>query len=217
MVDYTAARTAMVDGQVRPADVTRYAVIDAMLQVKRENFVPRTQRAMAYADMQIPLAPGRVMLDPRSLAKSLDALEVREGDLALVVGAGLGYTSAVLAEMAGTVVALESEDDLARLLGEALADAAADNVLVERGPLAAGLAASGPYDVIMIEGGVEQVPKALLDQLAEGGRLAAIVMEGALGVCRVWHRSSGAISSRATFNATAPVLHGFDAERSFTF
>ena len=178
MVDYTAARTAMVDGQVRPADVTRYGVIEALLSVERENFVPRGQRALAYADMQIPLAPGRVMLDPRSLAKMLDALEIREGELALVVGAGLGYTAAVLAEMAGTVVALESEEDLSRQLGEALARAEADNVVAERGPLTAGVPGSGPYDVIVIEGGVERVPEALLEQLAVGGRLGVFGWRG---------------------------------------
>jgi protein-L-isoaspartate(D-aspartate) O-methyltransferase len=217
MVDYTAARTAMVDGQVRPADVTRYAVIDAMLGVPRERFVPRGQRALAYTDIQLPLAPRRIMLDPRTLGKMLDALEIRPGELVLDVGSGLGYAAVVMSRMAGTVVALESDDELARQLGEALAEAEADNVLMQRGPLTEGHADSAPFDVIVIEGGVETVPQALFDQLAEGGRLAAIVMEGEVGVCRIWHRVAGQVSSWPAFNATAPVLPGFDAERSFTF
>ena len=217
MVDYAAARTAMVDGQVRPADVTRYAVIDAMLAVPRERFVPRGQRALAYADMQIPLARGRVMLDPRTLAKMLDSLEIRPGEVVLDVASGLGYAAAVLARMAGTVIALEAEEPLVRSLTEAIAEAEADNVLVEHGPLADGVSASAPYDVIVVEGGVERIPETLFDQLAEGGRLAAIKMDGELGVCHIWRRVNGAVSSRPVFNATAPVLPGFDSERSFTF
>jgi protein-L-isoaspartate(D-aspartate) O-methyltransferase len=104
-----------------------------------------------------------------------------------------------------------------RPLGEAVAAAEADNVLVEHGPLAEGVRGSAPYDVIVVEGGVERIPQALFDQLGEGGRLAAIEMDGELGVCRIWHRVNGAVSSRPAFNATAPVLPGFDAARSFTF
>jgi protein-L-isoaspartate(D-aspartate) O-methyltransferase len=217
MVDYAAARTAMVDGQVRPADVTRYAVIDAMLTVPRERFVPRAQRALAYADMQIPLARNRVMLDPRTVGKMLDALEIRQADIVLDVGAGLGYVATVMARMAGTVVALEEEEGLARQLGEAVAAAEADNVLVEHGALAAGVPGSAPFDVIVVEGGVERLPEALLEQLAEGGRLAAIEMTGELGICRIWRRIDGSLSSWPAFNATVPVLPGFDATRSFTF
>lgn len=217
MIDYAAAREAMVDGQVRPVDVTRYAVIDAMLAVERERFVPRAHRALAYADMQIPLATGRVMLDPRTLAKMLDTVELHPGELVLDVGSGLGYAAAVAARIAGTVVALESDPDLARQLADAVAEAGADTVLVETGPLADGVPASGPYDVIIVEGGVERMPAALLDQLADGGRLAAVVMEGQLGTCRIWRRAGDTVTSRAVFHASLPVLPGFDAEQHFTF
>ena len=217
MIDFTAARHAMVDGQVRPADVTRYAVIDAMLSVPRELFVPRAHRDVAYAEMQVPLAPGRVLLDARTFAKMLDAVELRAGELVLDVGAGYGYSAAVAARIAGTVVALEENPDLAQNLGETLSRLAVDNVLVERGRLSEGAPEPGPYDVILIEGGVETMPKALLDQLADGGRLVAIRMEGVLGQCCVWQRSDRTVSSRPVFDASAPVLPGFDAARRFTF
>lgn len=215
MIDFAAARTAMVDCQVRPADVTRYAVIEAMLAVPRELFVPSAMRPLAYAEMQVPLAPGRVLLDARSFAKMLDAVELRAGELVLCVGAGYGYPAAVAAKIAGTVVALEENDDLAQQMGEALMSLQLDNVLPERGPLPSGAARNGPYDVILIEGGVETVPQALLDQLADGGRLAAIRMKGVVGECRIWHRSGDSVSSRPAFDATAPVLRGFDVKPSF--
>jgi protein-L-isoaspartate(D-aspartate) O-methyltransferase len=215
MIDFAAARTAMVDCQVRPSDVTRYAVIEAMLAVPRELFVPSAMRSLAYAEMQIPLAPGRVLLDARSFAKMLDAVELRAGELVLCVGAGYGYPAAVAARIAGTVVALEDNADLAQQMAEAIAALGLDNVLVERGPLAEGSARNGPYDVILIEGGVETVPAALLDQLADGGRLGAIAMQGVVGQCRIWRRSGTAVSSRPVFDATAPVLRGFDVAPTF--
>ena len=215
MIDFTAARTSMVDCQVRPADVTRYAVIDAMLGVPREMFVPNAMRPVAYADMQVPLAPGRVLLDARSFAKMLDAIELKAGELVLCVGAGYGYPAAVAARIAGTVVALEENQDLAQQLAEAMAALDADNVLIERGPLVGGSPANGPYDVILIEGGVETIPQALLDQLADGGRLGAIKMQGVIGQGRIWRRSGDSVSSVPAFDASAPVLPGFDAVRSF--
>lgn len=217
MVDYAKARTAMVDCQVRPADVTRYAVIAAMLDVPRERFVPLAQRPLAYAEMQVPLAPGRVLLDARTLAKMFDSLEIADSDLVLTVGAGYGYASVIAARMAASVVALEDNADLAQHLEDNLAALRADTVLVERGPLSEGVPGSAPFDVIIVEGGVERVPQALLDQLAEGGRLAAIRMDGVLGQCRIWRRAGDSFSSRPAFEASAPVLPGFDAERSFTF
>lgn len=215
MIDFTAARNAMVDCQVRPADVTRYSVIEAMLAVPREMFVPRAHREVAYAEMQIPVAAGRVLLDARTFAKMLDAVELRPGELVLVVGAGYGYSAAVAARIAGTVVALEQDPDLAQHLADTMARLSVDNVLVESGSLVAGVPGSGPYDVILVEGGVETLPQALLGQLAEGGRLAAIDMEGILGRCRIWRRAGESVSSRAVFDATAPVLPGFDAARPF--
>lgn len=215
MTDFAARRTMMVDTQVRPNDVTKYPIIEAMLAVPREVFVPAASREAAYVGGNIEIAPGRVMLEPRTLAKMLDALDIQRGDLVLDVGCGLGYSAAVIARMAEAVVALEEDADLAREAQLRLSAEGADNAAVIEGPLAQGATKHGPYDAIVIGGGAETVPQALLDQLKDGGRIGCIFMEGALGICRIGHKLDGAVAWRFAFNATAPVLPGFAARREF--
>jgi protein-L-isoaspartate(D-aspartate) O-methyltransferase len=216
MVDFESARRAMVDSQVRPSDVTRLPIIEAMLRVPRERFTPKAHRPVAYADAQIPLAPRRVLLDARTFAKMIDAADIAPGDLVLDVGAGWGYSAAVVSRLAAAVVALEELPEAAAAASDLLAALEADNVIVERGPLAEGAAASGPYDVILIEGGVERVPEALTAQLKDGGRLVAIEVAGPVGRCTVWTRAGDALSARRAFDAMAPVLPGFDVAPAFT-
>ncbi len=215
MIDYTARRRMMVDTQVRPSDVTKFPIIDAMLTVPREQFVPNGRREAAYIGENVPLAADRVVLEPRTLAKMLDALNVQPGDIVLDVASGLGYSSALLSRLGQAVVALEEDESLASEAETTLAELGADNVAVVVGPLSEGAAKHGPYDAIVIQGGVETVPETLLDQLKEGGRIAALFMEGALGVCRIGHRVDGAVSWRFAFNAAAPVLPGFAKAPSF--
>ncbi len=216
MSDFSTRRVTMVDTQVRPSDVTKFPIIAAMLHVPREVFVPDAAREAAYAGQNLTLAPGRVVLEPRTLAKMLDALDIQPTDRVLVVGAGLGYGPALVAQMAGAVVALEEDAVLAQ--GASLRLGTLDKggrVELTIGPLAKGAADRGPFDVILIEGGVETVPEALIRQLAEGGRIAAIFMTGALGVAKLGMMQSGAVSWRFAFNAAAPVLPGFQVQRSF--
>lgn len=203
----------MVDTQVRPSDVTKFPIIAAMLQVPREDFVPEAAREAAYVGQNLPLAPGRVMLEPRTLAKMLDALAIEPGEKVLIVGAGLGYAAALVDEMGGRVVALEEDATLASGARSRLA--ARSGVVVVAGPLAKGAASEAPFDVIVVEGGVETVPAALTGQLAEDGRIAAIMMEGALGVVRLGLKRDGGVTWRFAFNASAPVLPGFAAAREF--
>ncbi|MEO1950632.1 MULTISPECIES: protein-L-isoaspartate O-methyltransferase [unclassified Thioclava] len=214
MQDFATRRTMMVDTQVRPSDVTKFPIIAAMLHVPREQFVPAAKREAAYIGENLELAPGRVLLEPRNFAKMLDALDIQPDDLVLDVGAGLGYSSAVIARMAEAVVALEDEE-MASQAEAALAEAGADNVAVVTGALTEGAAQHGPYDAILIEGAVETVPAALIEQLKEGGRITAIFMEGALGVARIGYKIDGAMSWRDLFNGTAPVLQGFVKPREF--
>jgi protein-L-isoaspartate(D-aspartate) O-methyltransferase len=205
----------MVDTQIRPSDVTKFPIIDAMLTVPRELFVPNGRREAAYVGENLDLGDGRVLLEPRTLAKMLDALNVEPDDLVLDVGCGLGYSSAVLARMAEAVVALEEDEHMASEAEGALAEVGADNAAVVTGALAAGAPQHGPYDAIILQGGVETVPDAICEQLKEGGRIAAVFMEGALGVCRIGHRVDGAMSWRYAFNASAPVLPDFAKSRDF--
>ena len=210
-----ALRTMMVDTQVRPSDVTKFPIIAAMLAVPREAFVPGPARPVAYADGPLPLGDGREMLEPRVLAKMLDALDVQLGDHALVIGGGHGYSAAVLARMAESVVMIE--DDAARVeeAEAALAQTGVDNAVVLSGALAAGAPQAAPFDVILVEGGAEQVPDALAAQLAEGGRLIALVQDGRTGRARLGRKVDGRMAWRDAFDATAPVLPGFEAPRAF--
>ncbi len=216
MSDYSARRIMMVDTQVRPSDVTKYPIIEAMLSVPREKFVPADLQEAAYAGENVALSSGRVVLEPRTLAKLLDALDIQPTELVLDVGAGLGYSTAVIARMAEAVVAVEEDEALAAEATKALAGQGADNAAVLTGALAAGSAKHGPFDVITIEGGVETLPEGLLAQLKDGGRVGAIFMQGAVGTAKVGYKEGGRITWRFAFNAAAPVLPGFAAKRGFT-
>ncbi len=215
MSDFTARRTMMVDTQVRPSDVTKFPIIDAMLSVARENFVPSERREAAYVDGNLALGPNRVILEPRTLAKMLDALDLQNDELVLEIGAGYGYSAAVMAHIAQAVVALESDEIMANDAQTALSDEGADNVIVQTGALDAGASEHGPYDVIVLQGGVETVPARITDQLKEGGRIAGLFMSGALGEMRIARKIDGQLNWRLAFNASAPVLPGFEKVHDF--
>jgi protein-L-isoaspartate(D-aspartate) O-methyltransferase len=211
MSEFSTRRVMMVDTQVRPSDVTKFPIIAAMLSVPREAYLPEARREAAYVGQNIDIADRRVVLEARSLAKLLDMLDIQPGERVLDLGCGLGYSTAVIAEIGGDVVAVEEDAAMASAAGAALAGKAQ----VVTGPLVAGAAAEGPYDAIILQGAVETVPQALLSQLKEGGRIAAIFMTGALGTARIGYRLDGVVTWRPVFNATAPVLPGFEAKRGF--
>jgi len=215
MLDNAANRTMMVDTQVRPSDVTKFPIIDAMLTVRREAFVPENKRNVAYAGENIDLGGNRVVLEPRTFAKMLDALDIQRGDVVLDIGCGLGYSSAILAHMADAVVAVEQDEDMARDAETALSEQGVDNAVVIAGPLAKGAAKHGPYDVICIEGAVSQIPDEVLAQLKEGGRILAIFALSTVGEARLGRKIGGKVSWSLAFNAGAPVLPGFTSEVAF--
>ena len=215
MSEFATRRVMMVDTQVRPSDVTKFPIIDAMLSVPREVYVPSDRREAAYIGENLPLTHGRVMLEPRTLAKLLDALDIQPEEMVLDLGCGLGYSAAVLARMAQTVVAVEADDAMAAEAERLLTDQGVDNAILIAGPLEAGAARHAPYDVITIQGGVEQVPEAVLSQLKDGGRIGAIFMDGPLGVAKIGIKAEGRVSWRPVFNAAAPVLDGFTRARGF--
>ena len=217
MTDFTAARTAMVDCQVRPSDVTKYPIIDALLSVPREAYVPTEMREVAYVGEHVRLGGDRVVLDPRTFAKMLDAVNVQPDEAVLDLGCGLGYSTAVLARMADAVIAVEDNGNLATTASEILTANDVDNAFVVTGPLTKGAAKHGPFDVLFIEGAVETIPQALLDQVKNGGRIVAIFAEGPLGQCRVGSKTASGISWRYAFDATAPILAGFENALEFQF
>jgi protein-L-isoaspartate(D-aspartate) O-methyltransferase len=217
MPDFTAARRAMVDGQIRVNDVTDLRLVQAFLDVPREAFVPADRLAMAYLDMDLDIAPGRALMKPMVLAKLLQAAEVPADGLILDIGPGTGYTTALLNRLAGAVVAVEEDGGLARSLAatlDRLGEAPLDLVVDSHGR---GAPKNAPYDVILIAGAVEVVPESLTAQLAEGGRLATIVGTGRSGRATIFRRTGNDISSRVVFDAAARPMPGFGRTPAFVF
>ena len=217
MSDFAAARLNMVTSQVRTSDVTDPRIQNAMSDVPRELFVPETLRAVAYASQALPVATGRALMEPRSFAKLLQAADISRRDVVLVIGAGTGYGTAVLARLAEAVVALEEDAALAVQASSNLAKLGVDNAAVVTGKLAQGCPDQGPFDVIFIDGGVEFLPKTLFDQLKDGGRLAAIMVERSLGKGRIFTRLGETVSARTVFDGGAPLLASFTRAREFSF
>ncbi|WP_317055706.1 protein-L-isoaspartate O-methyltransferase family protein [Roseovarius rhodophyticola] len=216
MTDFATRRTMMVDTQIRPSDVTKFPVIEAMLSVPREAFVPDALREAAYVGENVDLGGGRVMLEPRTLAKLLDALDIQNDELVLDLGAGLGYSSAVIARMAEAVIAVEDDETRASEAQTILSDQGADNVVLHQGALTEGASEHGPYDVIVVQGAIEHLPQTIADQLKEGGRIGCLFAEQALGAVRIGYKIDGDINWRFAFNAGAPVLAGFERHAAFT-
>lgn len=215
MADFATRRTMMVDTQVRPSDVTKFPIIDAMLRIPREDFVAASQREAAYMSDNIDLGDGRVIVEPRTLAKILDAVDIKPTELVLDIGMAYGYSSAVIACMAEAVVAVEEDASFAKEAQDAFSEHHADNVIVHVGALNTGAAEHAPFDVIVLQGGVSHIPSEVSDQLKDGGRIAAIFMTGALGEVRIGYKRDGQISWRMAFNATAPIMPGFEQESAF--
>ena len=208
MSDFSARRVMMVDTQVRPSDVTKFPIIEAMLSVPREAYVPAALQEAAYMGGNLDLG-GRVLLEARTLAKMLDALDVLPQDRVLDLAVGLGYSSAVIARMAKSVIGVEPLAALTAAAEQILTRQGVTNVLVQTS------APAGEFDVIVIQGGVQEVPEALLAQLAEGGRIAALFMQGPLGAVKIGHKTEGRVTWRFVFNATAPVLEDFAKAEAF--
>ncbi|UFN51005.1 protein-L-isoaspartate O-methyltransferase [Roseomonas sp. OT10] len=216
-MDTAQARRYMVDGQLRPNKVTDPRLIDAMLRLPRERFVPRAQAARAYADADLPLGDGRVMIQPMMQARLLQLGTPRPGDRVLVVGAGTGYAAALLAELGTHVVALEESAALLAAARDSLA-ASAPAVQLVQGPLPAGWPAGAPYDLILVEGAVEQIPEALAGQLAEGGRLVAVtVPPGRAGTAVIGRHAGGSFSTVEAFDCHTATLPGFAPRQGFVF
>jgi protein-L-isoaspartate(D-aspartate) O-methyltransferase len=217
MFDAAAARRLMVDGQVRTADVTDSALLAAMLMVPRENFVPSPLAPLAYFDGDIPIAKGRALLKPMVLAKLIQAARIRSEHRVLDVGCATGYSSAVLARLAGAVIALEEDAQLARQAKAALAALGAARVDVVVGPLTAGWPAGVPYDVILLNGAAEIIPETLGRQLKADGRLVGVSGGAPAAKGMIYHLIEGRLVGRPIFDAAASLLPGFVAPPAFVF
>jgi protein-L-isoaspartate(D-aspartate) O-methyltransferase len=223
MADFAAARRMMVDGQVRTNDVTDPRLLTAMLDTPREAFVPRAKKGLAYLDLDIPVSeaapgkPARCLLKPMTLAKMINALQIDENERVLDLPCATGYSSALLAPLCRSVVALEEDALLAVQAKEAIGVLGIGNVEVVTGPIAAGWKARAPYDAILLTGAVQVAPEALFAQLADGGRLACVFGTGPAGKAMIYRRDGDDISARPIFDAAAPALPAFAKAPAFVF
>lgn len=223
MIDFAKARTIMVDTQIRTESVTDHDIIAAMSEIPREMFLAPALRPFAYIDDDILVKdaeggnPARYLIRPTPLARMLQAAEIGQSDFALIVGSPTGYAAAVLARLAGSVVALESDETLAANASEALTEQGIDNVAVVTGPLEAGYPSEAPYDVILLGGAVEEIPQPLFEQLKEGGRLVGVLGYGRAAPAMVFTHTDDDFGGRSVFDVHLPPLPGFQRPRSFVF
>jgi protein-L-isoaspartate(D-aspartate) O-methyltransferase len=217
-MDFAVARRMMVDGQILTRDVFDPDLLGAMLEVPRERFVPPSQAALAYVDRDVPVTAdgSRSLLRPMVLARLIQAADITDSDHVLDLGCATGYSSALLARLARSVVALEQDTDLAgfarRVLGEL-----APKVDVVEGPLTAGWPPRGPYDAILLDGAAEVIPDPLFGQLKDGGRLVGIVGNGHATKARIYRSVRGEISGRPIMDAAGALLPGFAKPPAFVF
>ncbi len=225
-MDFALARHNMIESQIRTNKVTDQPLIDVLETLEREAFVPDSLKPMAYVDEDVGVAPGRIMMEPRVLARLLQAARIEENDLALVIAAASGYEAATVSRLAGAVVALESDEKRAEAVAQNLIGQGAETASVVVGPLNLGYAEQAPYDVIFINGAVDELPDALITQLAEGGRLVYIQTEKksenygvkqGLGRAVLVTKMDGVVTSGELFDAAIPTLPEFAGKAEFSF
>ncbi|RED51021.1 protein-L-isoaspartate O-methyltransferase family protein [Aestuariispira insulae] len=217
-MDFAVARRNMVECQLRTNKVTDERLLSAVSELPREAFVPSSKNSLAYIDEDLEVSKGRYLMEPMAMARLIQAVQISENDSVLVIGAATGYMSAVAGKLGGPVFALESQEDLAADASRALTDLALDNVVVVDGVLNAGCPAHAPFDVILFQGAVEEIPTAILDQLNEGGRMGAVIgTEGSVGRASLFWKQNGVVSDRVLFDANIKNLPGFEKPKGFEF
>ena len=217
MVDFARARRTMVDNQLRTSGITDWRILDAMNRIPRDRFVPEHMIAFAYSDDDIALTRHRTLPSPADFAKLVQLAEITSQDVVLDVGCGTGYSTAVLSLLANAVVGLESDESLAGRANDLLAELDIGNAAVVAGAIEAGVAKEAPFDVIVLEGAVDAVPPALLEQLREGGRLVAVLGSGNAGVAHLYVKGAHGVAATASFNLGLPILGSFAPKPSFVF
>lgn len=219
MHNFDVARENMIQGQLRPNGIEAPALLEALQAVPREKFVPRHLQRIAYVDEDVEIAGGRFLPEPVILARLLQALEIAEGEIALDIGCGTGYSTALLGQMAATVVALESNKALATEADRLLRELDICNtVVIEQADMKTGFEKQAPYNVILINGSVPEVPAQIKSQLADGGRLVTVLSKrGHMGSAVLITRTGDNFSTRVLFDAATPVMPGFEAAETFVF
>ena len=217
-MDHARARFNMVENSIRTNKVTDPNVVEAMQSVPREAYVPQARQGIAYFDEDIPLGAGRFLMDAMVLARLLQEARVEKSDVALIIGTGLGYSAAVVAALADTVVAIESDAAMVAAASDTLTAHGVDNAIVIEAPLTGGYAKQAPFDLVLFDGAVTQVPPVIFDQLGEGGRLVAVVKKpGHVAQAFLYEKQDGVIGEVVLFDAAVPLLPGFGPVEDFVF
>lgn len=217
MMNFEIARDHMIDGQLKPNQVVDPRLIEALRAVPRELFVPPSRQGVAYIDEDIEVAPGRYLLEPMVLARMIQAAEPSPHDVALDIACATGYSSAILAQLVGAVVAVDDDQSLVDRAAGLLTDLRYDSAVVVKNDLTAGWPGQAPYDLILINGMIEELPRGLLDQLSDNGRLVAVQNMNGIGKAMLYVKTGGAVGRRELFDAATPPLPDFVRPRSFTF
>jgi protein-L-isoaspartate(D-aspartate) O-methyltransferase len=217
-LDFVSARRNMIDCQILPNRITDERILDVMLGLPREEFLPKSKHGVAYVDRPLSLGHGRYLLEPLTTARMLQALELRSTDVALAIGCGSGYSVAVLAKIVDTVVALESHKLLSEEALKTFSSNNIDNLVLVDGVLSEGYPKQAPYDVIFFDGSVTEVPPQIKNQLSNRGRAVAILMKpGEIGVLKLYKKFHGVVSSIDLFEVNTPLLPGFEMTSTFSF
>ncbi|WP_412057794.1 protein-L-isoaspartate O-methyltransferase family protein [Bartonella sp. DGB2] len=222
-IDFAELRRKMVDNQIRTVDVTKLPVLAAFLKTPREAFTPQPLKSLSYLDIDIQIktgqggALGRYMMRPASLAKLLQAADIKMSDAVLIIGANSGYGAALISYLAASVIALESETDLAAQSIETLKVQQCDNVAVVEGSLDQGYASEGPYDLVFFEGAVDFIPEAIFMQMKDGGRMISVEGHGNAGIARLYVKEGGVVAGQRLFNLAVPPLVGLLNASEFVF
>ncbi|NVK18247.1 MAG: protein-L-isoaspartate O-methyltransferase [Methylocystaceae bacterium] len=217
-MDYALSRFNMIEGQIKTNRVTDPYVLDAMADVPREAFVPAAKKGVAYIDDAIKVAKGRFMMEPMVLARMLEAAELSENDIVLDIGCNTGYSTAVLAKIVSTVVGLESDQDLADQASKNLESVGIDNAVIVSGDLHAGVEKQAPFDVIIFNGSINEVPDSIKNQLSDGGRMVVVTAgKATMSTVSVYTRNNEIFSKRDVLEAGVAVLPGFEEKKGFSF
>ena len=216
MFDYKKARKNMVDNQIRPSNVTNRDLLRSLSWVQRENFLSLEDSTLSYSDTDLLMEDGRTITNPRLIAKMIDSLKIKKEDIVLSIAPGFGYSCALMATLCNLVVAVERES-IAEEAQNRLVEGGFDNVIVIPGDFSQGAVKHGPYDALIIEGGLEILPENLSNQVKLGGRIVAIFVEGKLGKCNYGIKTQSGIDWRVLFEVSCPILSEFKNNQEFVF
>jgi len=208
---------SMIEGQIKPNKVTDARIIEAFETIPRDAFVPKAKREVAYLDEDLEVAPGRFIMEPMVLARLVDAAGIGADEVILDVGCTTGYSTVILAHLGNVVVGLEEDENLAKAAEETLESLGIENGAVITGPLRKGVPSQGPFQVIFLNGAVEEIPDAILDQLADGGRLVTVLVKDGVGRGHMITRVDGHLGGKDLFDASVPFLPGFRKKAEFSF